>query len=131
MPKGEGVFADSPALSCGSGTVSSLTGVISSAFFPCFPGQTAAQVPQPVKSEGDSVIANKRSSTPNMGMVFSPSGAFARTSSSKTAGRITPWGQKKEQRAHWIQFSGFHTGISVATALLSWAVLPGGVYPSA
>ena len=76
-------------------------------------------------------MAKERPSIPIMGTVFMPSGAWARASPVKAAGRMTAWGQTKEQRVHWMQFSGFHTGISVATARLSWAVLPGGVYPSA
>ena len=72
-------------------------------------------------------MAKECPSRPVMGRVFMPSGPWARAWLSRAAGRMTAWGQTKEQRVHWMQFSGFHTGISVATALLSWALLPGGV----
>ena len=44
---------------------------------------------------------------------------------------MTPCGHTKEQRPHWIQFSGFHTGMSIATPLLSKAAEPDGNEPSA
>src|SRR5699024_2438557 len=103
---------------------------ITRAFSPFLPGQTFAQEPHPVQSYADTVMENFIPGMPIMSIASIPSGAFASSSSDRATGRITACGHTYAQRLHWIQFSGFHIGISTAIPRFSYAEEPDGVEPS-
>ena len=63
------------------------------ALAPFLPGQTLAQLPQPVQSRTETVMANFMPGMPVMSMVSWPAGAFAASSAVMATGRMTAWGQ--------------------------------------
>ena len=65
-----------------------------------------------------------------MSIAFSPSGAFASSSSVRATGRIAACGHTYAQRLHWIHVSDCQIGISTAIPRFSYAAVPDGVDPS-
>ena len=96
------------------------------ALLPFLPGQTFAQLPQPVQSSADIVITKLKPGIPMQGIAFSCAsfGAFFSSSSVMITGLITACGQTYEQKLHWIQLAPFQAGTSTAIPLFSNAAEP-------
>src|SRR5210317_775115 len=68
---------------------------------------------------------------PTAAAVFILLGAFFMSAFLTIFILIAACGQTREQRPHWMQFSGFHTGTCTAILRFSYWVVPVGQVPSA